>query len=98
MTHENGGTDANGTNVDYSVYVAKRDRTYGKQRSDRVKLMRQGSSNRVSGPIVVEGGLSERYGCESVTWQIQRYQYVDLGDTYPQSQRKQCVSCASLLL
>ena len=79
MTHENGGTNANGTNVDYGVYVAKTDRMYESERSDRVKLMRQGSANRVRGPIVVEVGLieSERYVCEAVTWQIQHYQYVD---------------------
>ena len=79
MTHENDGTDANGTNVDYGVYGAKTDRTYESERSDRVKLMRQGTSNRVRGPIVVEVGLIEieRYGCEAVTWQIQHYQYVD---------------------
>ena len=75
--HENGGTDANGTNVDYGVYVAKTDRMYEIERSDRVKLMRQGSSDRGRGPIVVEVGPNERYGCETVTWQTQRYQYGD---------------------
>ena len=50
---------------------------YESEQSDRERRKTQGSWNHVNGLGVVEVGLSERYECETVTWQRLRYQYVD---------------------